>query len=177
MTQNTWNYSDRALFGNHSDAGRYIWILFTAFALLSSLIGDSTILIAAVKYKAFKLNRLIVVIIQHIAVADLMVAITFLFPKLISQITGGWAFGDLQCNISPYFTYYTVGLGIQLIAAMTTSKVFILQFPFRSVTFSRRRAHVVCAVLWVWAATVPFSFLVVQIPSPPLRLGRAGSAS
>ena len=160
-----WNNSDfsnSTLFGDHNKGGRYIWTVFITFALLSSLIGDTTILIASIKCKAFKLHKLIVVIIQHIAVADLMVSTTFLFPKVVSQIAGRWVFGRLQCNISPYQTYYATGLGIQLICAMTTSKVFILKFPLRCLSFSGGRAHVVCAVLWVLAANVPVSFLLVQ---------------
>ena len=162
MTLNHWNYSNRTLFGDHNDAGLHIWTAFIMFALLSSLIGDTTILIASIKYRAFKLHKLIVVIIQHIAVVDLMVSTTFLLPKVISQIARKWVFGQLQCNISPYQTYYAAGLGIQLICAMTTSKVFILKYPFRSVAFSRKRAHSVCAILWILASNVPISFLLVQ---------------
>ena len=162
MAANHWNYSDRAQFGNHDNTGRYIWIIFIMFALLSSLIGDSTILVAAVKYRAFKLHKLIVVIIQHIAVADLMVSATFLFPKVVSKIAGRWIFGKLFCNISPYNTYFATTLGIQLICAMTTSKVIILKYPLRSVAFSRRRAHWLCAALWVLASNWSICFFIVE---------------
>ncbi|KAL5259743.1 hypothetical protein ACHWQZ_G010000 [Mnemiopsis leidyi] len=162
MSTNHWNYSDRTQFGNHDNTGRYIWIVFIMFALLSSLIGDSTILVAAIKYRAFKLHKLIVVIIQHIAVADLMVSATFLFPKIVSKIAGRWIFGKLFCNISPYNTYFATTLGIQLICAMTTSKVLILKYPLRSVSFSRGRAHWLCSALWVWALNFSLCFFIVE---------------
>ena len=162
MTQNRWNYSDRAQFGNHDNTGRYVWIVFILFALLSSLIGDSTILVAAVKYRAFKLHKQIVVIIQHIAVADLMVSATFLFPKVVSMIAGRWVFGKIYCNISPYNTYFATFLGIQLICAMTTSKVVILKYPLRSVAFSRTRAHYLCIVPWVLASNYSIFFFLID---------------
>ena len=59
------NYSDKATFGIKDDIARYTWTTYCIFIFLTSLIGDITILVAAIKYKAFKLNKFIVVIIPH----------------------------------------------------------------------------------------------------------------
>ena len=47
-----------------NDGLRHAWASYLIFIVVSSFIGDSTILIASIRYKAFKLHKLIVVVIQ-----------------------------------------------------------------------------------------------------------------
>ena len=145
-----------------SDAVRYLWAGYFVFVLLSSLIGDTTILIASIKYRAFKLHKVIVVIIQHIAVCDLLVSITDVFVKLVSVIAGEWVFGDLLCHLSIYTRYYFNPVSIFLIVTMTTSKSLILIYPLRSGAVTRTRAHCVCAASWVVSSVVPLVGFIVD---------------
>ena len=59
------NYSD-IKFGLHNNAERYTWAAYQLFVLLSSLIGDTLILAASFQKDAFKINKLIITVIQHI---------------------------------------------------------------------------------------------------------------
>ena len=86
-------FSNHTLYGIYSDAVRYLWAGYFVFVLLSSLIGDTTILIASIKYRAFKLHKVVVVIIQHIAVCDLLVlstTMTFRTISLFCRQMGTW---------------------------------------------------------------------------------------
>ena len=154
-------YSDRQD-SIKSDTVRYLWAGYFVFVLLSSLIGDTTILIASIKYRAIKLHKVIVVIIQHIAVCDLLISITDVFVKLVSVIAGDWVFGDLLCHLSIYTRYYYNPVSIFLIVTMTTSKSLILIYPLRSGTVTRKRAHCVCAASWVVASLVPMVGLIMD---------------
>ena len=61
------NYSNYTQFGIKDEAERYTYAGWLTFTVISSLLGDTIILIASIKYKAFKLNKIVVVFIQHIA--------------------------------------------------------------------------------------------------------------
>ena len=161
MTKSNYDDSDR-LDSIKSDAVRYLWAGYFVFVLLSSLIGDTTILIASIKYRAIKLHKVIVVIIQHIAVCDLLISITDVFVKLVSVITGDWVFGDLLCHLSIYTRYYFNPVSIFLIVTMTTSKSLILVYPLRSGAVTRTRAHCVCAASWTVASLVPLAGFIVD---------------
>ena len=80
-SQNYDEYSNKTAYSIKSDAVRYTWAGYYLFVIASSVIGDTTILIASIKYKAIKLHRVIIAIIQHIAFFDLIVSVTYFLPK------------------------------------------------------------------------------------------------
>ena len=69
------DYHNKTIYAIKNDASRYAWAGYFLFVLISSLVGDTTILIASLKYRAINLHKVIVVTIQHIALCDLMVTI------------------------------------------------------------------------------------------------------
>ena len=152
--------SNKTEFGIHSDALRYSWAAYNIFILLSSLIGDTAILVASIKYRVFnEFHRYITVIINHIAVCDLMVSIVSVFPRVVSLIADGWVFGDAMRYITAYGIYYFNMVSLLLILAMTTSKLLLLKFPVRTRLLSAQKGHIFCAAMWV----VPTIILVVVI--------------
>ena len=153
-------YGNRTTYGIRSDGWRYAWGAYLIFVTISSLVGDSTILIASIKYKAIKLQRITIVIIQHIAVADLMVVLTDVMPKLISVITGRWVFGSLMCRVAPAPRIYFVAAGLYLVSTMTTTKMLLIKFPLRFRTFVMERENLICLGCWVGALVGPAVFLL-----------------
>ena len=87
------------LYGLHDDNERYFWVSYMTFVLVSSLIGDSIVLVASIKYNAIKLHKSIVVLVQHIAVCDLLTAVIQLFPTTIAVGLDKWVYGDLLCGV------------------------------------------------------------------------------
>ena len=154
--------SNKTEFGIHNNSLRYTWATYNIFILLSSLIGDTTIIVASTKYKAFKLQRTIVVIIQHIAVCDLMVSVVSVFPRVVSLIANGWVFGDILRYVAAYGIYYFTAVGLLLIAVMTTTKLFLLKFPFRARSLSSKKGHIVCVVMWILALLLIATVFVVD---------------
>ena len=80
-----YNFSNSTKFGIKNDTERYLWASWFVFVFLSSLLGDSLILIASIKYKAFNLHKMIVTFIQHIAVSDLLHSIGSLAPTIMHR--------------------------------------------------------------------------------------------
>lgn len=155
-------YGNKTLYGIARDAELYTWIGYHIFVIASSLIGDTIILIASLKYRAFKLHKIITVIIEHMAVCDLMVLATLIIPSFVSLIAGKWVFGAFV----GYFTYYTRAYfclaSVFFICAMTTSKVLLLKKPLYFGTKSRKDAHKICIACWIASLTFPSVFLLVD---------------
>ena len=129
---------------------------------MSSWIGDTTILVASIKYKALKLQKVIVVIIQHIAVCDLMSSTGNDFIRLVSLLFDGWVLGSFLCHWFVYQEYYLNCVTIFLICTMTTSKLLLLKYPLRIRIESTKRAHRICSVCWILALIAPISMLAVD---------------
>ena len=141
-------YNIKTIYGIKSDAARYAWAGYIVFVIASSFIGDTIILIASSRYKAFKLHKVIIVIIQHIALCDLMVTVTDVLPLFVSMIENEWVFGNLLCYVGAFTGYYFKGTGLFLICNMTTSKLLLLKYPFRYRAISVKKAHMVCGACW-----------------------------
>ena len=162
MTEEELKYGNRTAYGISSDGRRHTWAAYLLFVTLSSLIGDTTILISSIRYRAIKLHAITIVIIQHIAFSDLMVVLTDVLPKLISVINQRWVFGTFMCQIAPAPRLYFVTVGLFLVGAMTTSKMLLLKYPLRFGSFARDKKNVICSVCWVAALASPGVNILLQ---------------
>ena len=145
-----------------SDAERYAWACWTFFVVISSLIGDSTILVASIKYKAFKLHKFTVTFIQHIAVSDFILALTYVAPCFASLAANGWAFGRFLCYLQPYTIWLCCPGSMFLICGMTTTKFLQLKYPLRARSWSKMMAQKICIGCWILALYYPICFLIID---------------
>ena len=145
--------SNQTLFGLQSSS-RYTWTGFNIFLLFSSLVGDSIILVASINYNAFKLHNIIVVLIQHMAVCDLMLAMTLILPTIISLTSNEWVLGSTMCFLQPYFLHLCYTGSIYLTLAMTTTKLIILKNPFLVREWSGKKGHPICVLIWIFSLAV-----------------------
>ena len=153
----SYNFSNCTLFGVQNKTERYVYGGWFVFAITCSLLGDTTILVASIRYKAFKLQKIVVAFIQHIAVCDLLATISAIIPQLVSLIK------DSNNRLLPimriFMISYEYGLCIHLVSAMTLGKLLSLKYPFRAGTWTTTRIHKFCAGIWITA----LSALVLQI--------------
>ena len=156
-------YANKTSFAIKHDGARYAWAAFYIFVFFSSLFGDTTILVASVKYKAFRLHKLLVAIIQHIAICDLSVSLFQVFPTILSLIADDWVLGNWLCFVHGYAMDTFVEAGLLLICFMATGKMFILKYPFRVSTLLKvKDAHIGCAIIWIFAMILPATLLLVD---------------
>ena len=135
--------------GIQNVAVRYLLASYNLFVLFASLLGDTTILIATTKYKAIKLNKVQVAIMQHLSVADLLISTFNVFPVTLSILTERWILGDLMCRLQQLITFWCYSTVLILTCTLTTTKLLTVKFPFRCRTWSARRAHQGCVSIWV----------------------------
>ena len=156
------NSTNYTIFGMHRDAERYAWACYTLFVLLSSFIGDTLILIASLQKDAFKINKSIVTIIQHIAISDLAISTSRVLPTTVSLFANGWILGDTLCNVQVYFKYNTYITGLLLIAFLTSSKLILLKYPRQAANWTTRKVNLACIIIWIIPTLVPVLCLVLD---------------
>jgi hypothetical protein len=158
MKNTSCNYTD-PIFAIQSNAERYSWAVYHLLVLLSSLIGDSLILAASFQRNAFKINKLLVTVIQHIAVSDLASSIFQIIPGAVSLLANSWILGKVMCYITAYAGYFAYAAVMCLIANLTTLKFLILKYPLRTANWSTKRIHQVCCSIWAFCLIMPFLML------------------
>ena len=156
------NYSNFTQFGIKNNVERYAYVGWQIFVVICSLLGDTTILVASIKYKAFKIHDVVVVVIQHVAACDLLNAVTNLLPAAISAIRNSGGSSKMQNSVKFFIYYYLNTAGAAFIAAMTLGKLLVLKYPLRVGRWSKRRAHKICAGIWLVTIYNPALHLLVD---------------
>ena len=145
--------------GMQSDLGRCFLATYNLFVLLASLLGDSLIIIATTRYNAIKLNKVHVAVMQHLAVADLLTSIFYVFPVIVAELTNRWVLGEFMCHLHSLARIWLYSAVLGLTCTLTTTKLLTVKFPFRCRIWSARGAHCVCLFIWVAAFVSLISLL------------------
>ena len=144
-------------------AVRYLWAGWYILIAFTALIGDTIILTASIRHNAIKLHEVMVVFIQHIVVTDLIASVIWLLPSAVSLVANKWVLGVFICNIRTPIGSLGNQAARLLICGMTTSKLLMLRYPLRSVSWSAGQAHKLCAGIWFLSGISCTSFSVNQI--------------
>ena len=157
-----YNYSNYALFGMKNDTERYLYAGWLIFVVICSLLGDSIILIASIKYKVFKFHKMIVTFIQHIAVNDLLNTIGSLAPAILSAAYNTGSPYRILDYSRFFIAYQTSSLSAMFISAMALGKVLLLKYPLRVGFLTKRDTHKICVGFWIASISVPVVYLVID---------------
>ena len=155
-------YGNKTIWGLQRHFPRYFWAGYSLFVLVSSFVGDITILVASIKFGAFKFHRSIVVIIQHIAGCDLLLSVSYVFPNFLTLTADKWVLGNFCCFINTYSGYFFNGVSALLICTMTTCKLLLLKYPLRFGAISSNKAHLLCGASWFTSSIIPSTMLLVD---------------
>ena len=145
-----------------NDTERITWAVCLMLMFVVSLLGDTTILVASIKYRAFKLSPVIVVFIEHIAACDLMISFVSILTQSVSLMADGWVFGSHLCYAKVYLYFHETNASLLLICGMTLSKLLMLKYPLKAQSWKRKKTQFVCAGIWILSGTTPISFLIVD---------------
>ena len=135
---------------------------YNVLCLVSSLIGDTTILIATRTKDAFKLNKHLVAVIQHLAIIDLALCFVWVLPNIVNMTSlVGWdhwlvdneIFFEIKLVLHLYFS----SLSTDLMGVLTVIKLVILKLPLKVKTWGKRRAHFLSAAFWIINLWVPIT--------------------
>ena len=126
-----YDFSNRTEFGMKNDTERYLWAGWLAFVVVSSLLGDSLILVASIKYKTFNLHKMIVTFIQHIAVCDLLHSVGCVAPAALSAIYNTGSPYRLIDYVRLLIGWSTLGTSSLFISALTLGKLLLLKYPLK----------------------------------------------
>ena len=157
-----YNVSNGSKFGIKNDTERYLWTGWLTFVFLSSLLGDSLILLASIKYKAFNLHKMIVTFIQHIAVNDLLNTLGSVAPAMLSAIFNTGSPSRFIDYARSFISYYTAASSSVFISALVLGKLLLLRYPLKLRSVSGKDAHKLCAGIWIFCISVPVLHLGID---------------
>jgi hypothetical protein len=155
--------ANKTIYGIRDDTERAGLILWSLVVLTASLIGDSVILLATFKYKAFKQHKVIISVAQHLAVCDLLQVVFRVIPVTLALITDRWVMGVLFCHIQDNVGFVW-GMATQLLTCtLSTLKLITVKYPIKTRPWSSRLGHVICTAVWVLVMILYCPVLLVKM--------------
>ena len=155
-------YDNYTLYGIHDKNERSILACYSSALFVSSVLGDTLILVGSLRYNAIRLHRVMVCFIQYIAVADLAMSLFRALPGSVSLVTNDWILGKFLCYID-FIVTCCAGITFNLlISALSLTKLLILKYPLRAVTFSTKPAHLTALIFFICSIFPPVMVMVVD---------------
>ena len=139
-----------------TSAGDIISHTWCHTSLLLSLLGNSYVLYSTILYKAIKLDKLSVWIIQNLAVSDLISSVIVLIPVIISLYAdSNWVLGGTFCKISFGYKYVGIVANMALINILSFNKLARCLFPLKTLHCSRIQKRVVTVTTVILSLLIP----------------------
>ena len=131
-------------------------IIILAWSVLHSILcltGNTLVLIAITRYRAIRLDPVSLVLIEHLATADILYMFTHAALALPGYIAEEWILGGFMCGAVTVMTYLPAIASMYLICGLNVNKMLTLKYPLKSILKSRKTGHILAVCVWAWGAT------------------------
>ena len=81
-----------------SETTRSLLIIFTAVVVILGLLGNGFVLYASLIYRAIDIDRISILLIENLAIADFLVVVVEFLPMLVTLCAKGWVLGEVSCS-------------------------------------------------------------------------------
>ena len=137
---------------------RYSLATYCFITAIFAAAGNTVVLVASMKYKCIKLDRVSNILIRNIAIADLAYSLCIMLQVGLALCFNTWPYGDgrdVLCHISTYLQHALAFTDINLICALNIAKLTCIMFPLKARLRSFRMGVVISAVVWLVANLYP----------------------
>ena len=135
------NIDNKTMFGINSETERGIWVTWSVIVFLCSSFGDTLILLGTLKYSAIKYHKIIVAVMQHLAVCDILLTMFKVLPSTLSLIADHWTLGEAFCHIHEHIGVVCNGVTMLLTVTLTTVKYLVVRYPLRAGAWPTQLGH------------------------------------
>ena len=126
-----------------------------------SLLGSVCVLV--LRHFLKEKNAVQVIMLMHLAVADGLMGVYLLTIAVIDRLWSGeyylhdfqWRFG-LSCQITGAISVLSSEVSAMLLTLISGDRFKNIVFPYRGRALTRRKAHILCMVVWVVGFTIAF---------------------
>ena len=126
-------------------------LVYNSLVIISGLGGNALVLLGSLKYNAIRMGPNSVILIEHVAVADMLATFLQFIPMLVTLATERWLLGTFlcYCGILRYIPFCCEAM---LIAIMSCHRVRVLASPLNS-PMEPSRLKILLSGVWVFYVT------------------------
>ena len=155
--------NNKTLYGDWSDLKRGGAMTWGVATLLLSLVGNSIILIASLRFKVIRHSKMTVTLIEHIAASDLGVTLFGILPDVATLYILDWSHYPGFCSARFMAHGSFVSTSTYLVCALNVCKLLSLLYPLRSRMWSRKFATTLAITIWIFSLSCSGLILAVAL--------------
>ena len=149
LTNSTVNFSEE--FNSFLSVYQFLMI-FTAIT------GNSIVVYASRKYNALHIDSSSVLLIQNLAVADILLAVLAYVPKLVTLLHGHWALGHVVCYVTAFSQFVPGAVEILTLTCITLYRWYVVRFPYGNLP-NMFQTKLLIGSIWLLALINPIFFV------------------
>ncbi|KAL5247226.1 hypothetical protein ACHWQZ_G019173 [Mnemiopsis leidyi] len=123
--------------------------LFCFLVTLFGLLGNGTVIYSSVRYRSIRLDRVSLILIRNLALADILYTLCVVVPQLVTYVARKWVLGRVYCVVMAQLGIIPVSANTLTVLAITSYRLKVVLNPL-SVN-SEQQAKVGVGVIWVLA--------------------------
>ena len=126
-------------------------LTYNSLVILLGMVGNSLVLVGSVKYNAIRMEENSVILLEHVAAADVMATLFQFVPMMATLAAERWVLGKFlcYCGILRYIPFCCEAM---LIAIMSCHRVRVLASPLSYSTNPCLLKKILCGV-WIFYIT------------------------
>ena len=125
--------------------------IYCCIVTFFGLFGNGTVLYSSVRYNAIRLDRVSVILVQNLAVADILYTLCTIVPVTITYICGRWVLGRVYCFIGAQLAFIPGSANSQTILLITSFRLWLVTHPLSVV--SKFWVRIMVIAIWIIASS------------------------
>ncbi|KAL5254678.1 hypothetical protein ACHWQZ_G014199 [Mnemiopsis leidyi] len=141
---------------------RVVSILVLTAGILVGLVGNILVILSSLKYGTLKLDRVTIVLVRNLAIADVMLVVAYDLPLLVTHVSGRWVLGQELCAVVGYGFVVPACANLTFVTLVSLHRYMRCRWPLKAglININHTRAMVlsqwiICFLFWpIYAAAV-----------------------
>ncbi|XP_072045552.1 uncharacterized protein [Amphiura filiformis] len=133
---------------------KHILISIYSIAFILGLAGNMLVLFVIIRNK--KMQTVTNFFLANLAVADLLVVICCIIPKLLWYITPSWPLGAVMCKLHFYMISATSCASIFILTVISVERFIAILYPLRTRQLLTA-PHLMVVISFVWISSAAFN--------------------
>ena len=137
--------------------------MWTTSVTVLGLLGNALVIYSSIRYNAIQMDKISLLLVQNLAVADFIYILSNIFPSAVSYIARKYILGPVYCFISAQTSFIYAQVNTVTVLSITAYRLWILRAPLRPVTHGAAKVGVV--VIWITACATTILCLAYKSKS------------
>ena len=141
--------------------------IFCFFMTTFGIIGNSTVIYSSLRYNAIRLDKVSLIFVRNLAVADVLYTLCVILPQFITYCAGSWVLGHAYCVVMAQIGIIPASANTLTVLAITAYRLRVVSSPLSGIISTSLARG---TLMWIWCvALIPTCVFVAYKSTSEFR--------